>query len=225
MFSRIVEEVKYCYDKVFPNGKKTDDDGKVKRPGMVKFLIGFLVLYAIGTYWVNPLLPLLNAIMGIIVFVVVYRLMTHDPQATATMTTTKPTAQTSFETEQVHNVVSLSSQQKPIETATMTTQNSSKKKKRRKKKKKKQSVQQSKPVAQQQTVVSDKQEKEMSPQSHNVQEKRAEADFYPDINYAWDEEEEDEEEPETAEEITYAKEDKSSGNDPIINMILYGAPF
>lgn len=67
LISGIYEAIAFYYDKLRPNGKKVQNDGTIKRPGIGKFFATWLILYAIGYYFFLPLELVMRAILGIVV--------------------------------------------------------------------------------------------------------------------------------------------------------------
>lgn len=86
LISGIYEAIAFYYDKLRPNGKKVQNDGTIKRPGIGKFFATWLILYAIGYYFFLPLELVMRAILGIVVWAIVgrmlYRYATSAPKTT-----------------------------------------------------------------------------------------------------------------------------------------------
>ena len=55
-----VEAVYAMYDKVVPKGKKVDNAGRVKRPGLRNFLICYLLILVICYYVLPPVYTILQ---------------------------------------------------------------------------------------------------------------------------------------------------------------------
>lgn len=65
------EAVCVMYDKVVPNGKKIDAQGRIKRPGLKKFLIGYLLILFVLSYLAPSVYIVLRAILAVLFFIAI----------------------------------------------------------------------------------------------------------------------------------------------------------
>lgn len=63
-----VEAVYAMYDKVVPKGKKVDNAGRVKRPGLRNFLICYLLILVICYYVLPPVYTILQGFLALAFF-------------------------------------------------------------------------------------------------------------------------------------------------------------
>lgn len=88
LIAGIYEAIAFYYDKLFPKGKKMLDNGTIKRPGIGRFFAIWFVLYVIGYYFLVPLETIMTAVLGVIVWAIVgrmlYRFATSAPNSNPT---------------------------------------------------------------------------------------------------------------------------------------------